>query len=105
MPERHGGKHDNDCRSAAVCTWRPTRVAGQGRNSWCDAVILDLEDAVAANKKEKARASLLTELRCDVAVRINSINSAWFIDDNSCLSNPRIVAVILPKTESVDDIK
>ena len=50
-----------------------------------DRVIIDLEDAVAPDDKNSARAALAAWLSKDkpVAVRINSADTDWFADDLS----------------------
>jgi citrate lyase subunit beta/citryl-CoA lyase len=67
-----------------------------------DAVIADLEDAVAPNEKEAARA-LVTQLlaepgaACAKAVRINGVGTPWWEDDLAGLRGLEIHAVVLPK--------
>ncbi|MGO1383328.1 MAG: HpcH/HpaI aldolase/citrate lyase family protein [Arachnia sp.] len=91
---------------------RPTLVA-KAFTSRADAVLIDLEDAVAASAKDQARESLpalLEDLLREhpersVQVRVNSIGTPWFDEDLAMLSVlPPAVTVRLPKTESVDDI-
>jgi citrate lyase subunit beta / citryl-CoA lyase len=81
---------------------RMDRFAKASR-SGADAVIVDLEDAVAPDAKAKARASLLRDMpqhpECPVLVRINAADSAHFdADVDACRGLP-LVAIVLPKTE------
>jgi citrate lyase subunit beta/citryl-CoA lyase len=67
-----------------------------------DAVVFDLEDAVAIPAKAQARAvtrAFLTEPRGPSArlVRINAHGSAWFEDDVAFLASVGADAVVLPK--------
>lgn len=70
-----------------------------------DAVILDLEDAVAAADKETARTALdaaFTDLR--VIVRINAIGTPWHAADLAAVSGKEFAAVILPKSETAEAV-
>lgn len=74
-----------------------------------DAVIIDLEDAVAQSHKDQARASL-TDLppvaRVALQVRVNARGSAWHVADVEAVSGlPGEVGVRLPKVESADEIR
>jgi citrate lyase subunit beta/citryl-CoA lyase len=75
-----------------------------------DAVIVDLEDAVAPAAKDAARASLLVWLRAWLApqqavlVRVNSADSPWFAEDIALAGLPGVAGVVLPKAERPDDI-
>lgn len=91
---------------------RPDLVA-KAFASRADAVLVDLEDAVAAGTKDDARrglpellGSLLQEHPGrNVQVRINSIGTPWCTDDLAMVAElDPSVAVRLPKTEVVEDI-
>lgn len=75
----------------------------------CDAVILDLEDAVAPDAKAAARErlrDLFAEARpgCETVVRINALSSAWGTEDLLAARGMRPDAILLPKVESARDI-
>ena len=73
-----------------------------------DAVIVDLEDAVAPEKKGAARNALgewLAAARASVVVRINGIESPWFRDDLALCALHGVGAVMLPKTERAHDLE
>lgn len=74
--------------------------------SEADAVILDLEDAVAPNEKGTARQALTTHglTQKPVIVRINGAQSPWFDEDLAALRAVRFDAVILPKAERATDV-
>ena len=85
---------------------RPERFA-KAFASGADAVVLDLEDAVAPPAKAAARAAVAAALAGDAArlvVRINDRSSACFGDDLALLAAARATAVMLPKAESQGDI-
>lgn len=71
-----------------------------------DAVIVDLEDAVAPHEKERARAALAAWLdpARPVLVRINAVDTPWFGDDLALCAHPGVAAVMLPKAEHIDDL-
>ncbi|MFA9432039.1 CoA ester lyase [Egicoccus sp. AB-alg2] len=78
-----------------------------------DAVILDLEDAVAPSAKEGARAAvadLLDEIAgqdtaCDVHVRVNAGPDGVDVDDLAAVVRPALRAVRIPKVESAAAIR
>lgn len=79
---------------------RPERYS-KAYDAAAGAVIVDLEDAVAPDLKDAARASLqqwLAPLH-PVIVRINADGSDWFGQDLQLLHNPGVAAVMLPKAE------
>lgn len=71
-----------------------------------NAVIIDLEDAVAPADKHAARAALCAWLRPGhrVIVRINSVESPWFADDLGVCGLPGVAAVMVPKAERADTL-
>lgn len=66
-----------------------------------DAVVIDLEDAVAPTDKDHAREALAAWLAPGraVIVRINGADTDWFQDDLALLSLPGVRGVMLPKAE------
>ncbi len=74
----------------------------------CDAIIFDLEDAVAPQDKGSARAALLEGLALDygqreLLVRVNSLDGAWGEDDLRTIAASK-AGVVLPKVNSAADI-
>ncbi len=84
---------------------RPERIA-KALNAGADAVIVDLEDAVAPGEKDAARAALAAALDAahPVMVRINAADTPWFPADLELLAHPGIAAVVLPKAEHAEDV-
>lgn len=84
---------------------RPERFA-KAFDSGADAVIVDLEDAVAPDQKGAARAALAAwhaageKHRAQLVVRINDDASAWFEADLAVLRTLGPCKVMLPKAES-----
>ena len=69
-----------------------------------DAVIVDLEDAVAPANKNEARVAIGKWLSADkqVLLRINADTTEWFRDDLHLARMPRIAGILLPKAEIID---
>lgn len=89
---------------------RPERFA-KALASGADAVILDLEDAVAADDKALARQAIADWFRSASAgdrtrtvVRINDAASPWFDDDLKALRKAGACSVLLPKAESAEQV-
>jgi citrate lyase subunit beta / citryl-CoA lyase len=75
-----------------------------------DAVILDLEDAVAEEKKAEARANIRAFLAGprlpgrEIVVRVNDAASPHFAEDMALVIDCEPDAVLLPKVRAQDDI-
>jgi citrate lyase subunit beta/citryl-CoA lyase len=80
---------------------RPDRF-GKAAASEADIVILDLEDAVAADRKLEAREHVRAWLdqRHKAVVRVNAADTPWHADDIGMVAgSPGAVAVMVPKAE------
>lgn len=75
--------------------------------SGAHAVILDLEDAVPPAQKDEARSSIANWLNEEshVIVRANPRGSPWFEDDLRACRRPGVFGVVLPKSESSEDVE
>jgi citrate lyase subunit beta/citryl-CoA lyase len=69
-----------------------------------DAVIIDLEDAVASHEKHSARDAVAAWLHADreVIIRINAADTNWFDDDIALCAQRGVAGVMLPKAESCE---
>lgn len=68
-----------------------------------DAIIIDLEDAVAIEAKDQARASLRANFgHQPVLVRINGIGTPWHEADLKALPTHGFAAMIVPKAEACE---
>ncbi len=69
-----------------------------------DAVILDLEDAVAIAEKPATRSvvakALQRERACLGYVRVNPVDSDFFEEDVAAVVGPRLDGIVIPKVES-----
>jgi citrate lyase subunit beta/citryl-CoA lyase len=84
---------------------RPDRFA-KATSSGADLVLLDLEDAVAAERKDVAREHVVEALATGhpYAVRINALDTPFVRDDVEALSDERCV-VMVPKAESAERMR
>lgn len=73
-----------------------------------DVVVVDLEDAVAPDRKAYARAAtaeLLSEPQLNVHVRVNAMDTPWAADDLRTLTPlPGVSGLRLPKVTSAQDV-
>lgn len=86
------------------------RAIEKARGLDADAVILDLEDAVAPDAKAEARAAAVAALRAGgfrarVGVRINGLDTPWGEDDLAGLAGLRPAFVVAPKIESPEAVR
>lgn len=88
-----------------VPTNRPERFS-KAQAAGADAVILDLEDAVSMEDKDVARHHLANYLAGGGTgiVRINSLETPWCDDDLRLCTLPGVQAVVVPKTNTEDDV-
>lgn len=76
----------------------------------CDAVVIDLEDAVAPDAKAAARETMrdhfreFPELRAERVIRINSLAGEWGTEDLLAARACRPDAILLPKVDAPRDI-
>lgn len=91
---------------------RPDMVAKVPRFS-PDAVVVDLEDAVAPDAKESARTTAVAAVAAlaqdagrpgTILVRLNKFGTPWFAGDIAAVARSAADGVVLPKLESVDDV-
>lgn len=85
---------------------RPERF-GRALAAGADAVILDLEDAVAPERKAAARDAVARQLLAavPVLVRINGVLTEWAEADLQAMAGPGLAGVMLPKTANEDDLR
>jgi citrate lyase subunit beta/citryl-CoA lyase len=86
----------------------PRRV-GKSFTTGCDAVILDLEDAVAIAEKPATRATVVAALKlprsCRGYIRVNSIDTEFCFDDIEAVVGPWLDGIMLPKVERAADLQ
>ena len=86
------------------------RALEKARGLPADALILDLEDAVAPEAKAEARARVLAAVRAggygprEIIVRVNGPGTAWGGDDLAAVAHAAVDGVLLPKVESAEAV-
>ncbi|WP_340054569.1 HpcH/HpaI aldolase/citrate lyase family protein, partial [Pseudomonas sp. JAI120] len=97
-------------RSALFMPASNARAIEKARGLACDAVILDLEDAVAPEAKASARIQAM-QATADggfgtrtLALRINAFDSEWGIADCEAARDAGFDAIVLPKVSHPDDL-
>jgi len=86
------------------------RAHDKARTLPCDCVLLDLEDAVAPDEKERAREQALATIReggfgpREVIVRTNTLKSPWGRDDLIAAAGSGVDAILLPKVEGPEGL-
>ena len=87
------------------------RMLESAQSARADALVLDLEDAVPLRQKAAARTLArrwiprLASARRRVFVRVNSIASGMTRDDLMAVAGKGLAGVVLPKTESPQDLR
>ncbi|NCO22416.1 MAG: CoA ester lyase [Rhodobacterales bacterium] len=97
-------------RSVLYIPGSNNRALDKARGLPVDAIIFDLEDAVAPDAKVAARATLAKALGHGYGarvtmVRINGFDSEWGADDLAAIATASPEAVLLPKVNRAADIK
>jgi citrate lyase subunit beta/citryl-CoA lyase len=86
---------------------RPERFA-KAMAAGADAVIIDLEDAVAPSDKAAARQGLVSAFTgggtCPVFIRINAIGTDWHQSDLDAVAELDVCGVLLPKADTADTV-
>jgi citrate lyase subunit beta/citryl-CoA lyase len=86
------------------------RALEKARTLPVDGVILDLEDAVAPEAKAAARDNIAQAVAAkgygkrEVLIRINALDSPWWIDDVAMAGKVRPDGILVPKISSVEDL-
>jgi citrate lyase beta subunit len=76
-----------------------------------DCICMDMEDGVAVNRKDEARAAIVKALqeldfgKSEKLTRINSVGSGWEKDDIDAVLPHHPDGIVIPKVESLDQIK
>jgi len=89
-------------RSVLYMPGSNARALEKARELPADGLILDLEDAVAPDAKAQARDNIRKALKAgygdrEVLVRINGLDTRWWVDDLDAIVGGRPDAVLVPK--------
>ena len=97
-------------RSMLLLPGNTPNIIVNGEILGADAVILDLEDAVAPAEKDSARILVRNAIRymgfgkCEVIVRINAIDTAYWQKDLDAIIPVRPSLIMPPKTSCAADV-
>jgi citrate lyase subunit beta / citryl-CoA lyase len=97
-------------RSALYMPGSNARALEKAKSIPADALILDLEDAVAPAAKEMARGQVCAAVkgggygRRELVIRINALESAWGQGDLAAALEAAPDAILLPKASSAGDV-
>ena len=87
------------------------RALEKARTIPCDALILDLEDAVAPEAKQTAREAACAAAASgsygarELTIRVNGTDTAWHDDDLRAACAARPDAIVVPKVSSADEVR
>jgi len=97
-------------RSVLYMPGANTRALEKARTLPADALIFDLEDAVAPDAKEAARANVVAAARSksygkrEIAIRCNGLATQWGKADVTAVAVSGADAIVVPKVESAGDV-
>lgn len=97
-------------RSALYMPASNAKAIDKARTLACDAVILDLEDAVAPEAKETAREQAVAAVKAggfgrrEVIIRVNGLDTPWGKDDLKAAAEAGPDAVLVPKVNGGQDV-
>jgi citrate lyase subunit beta/citryl-CoA lyase len=87
------------------------RVLEKAKTLPADALIFDLEDAVAPDAKETARAQAITAVKAgvygrrEVAIRVNTLGTPWGEADLKAAAGAGADAILIPKVETEEGLE
>jgi citrate lyase subunit beta/citryl-CoA lyase len=93
---------DRPRRSVLYMPGSNPRALEKARELPADAIILDLEDSVAPDAKAQGRDNIVKALKTgfgerEVLVRINGLDTRWWVEDLDAVVGERPDAVLVPK--------
>ncbi len=97
-------------RSVLYMPGANTRALEKARSLPADALIFDLEDAVAPDAKEAARGNVVTAAKSrsygkrEIAIRCNGLGTPWGKADVAAIATSGADAILVPKVESAADV-
>jgi len=98
-------------RSVLYMPGSNARALEKARDLKADALILDLEDAVAPDAKEEARAQVAAAVKQggygkrEIAIRVNGLDTPWGLDDIASAVAAGPDAILVPKINSAADVE
>lgn len=97
-------------RSVLYMPGSNARALEKARTLSADALILDLEDAVAPDAKHVAREQVTAAVKAggygkrEVVIRVNALSTPWGMEDFKAAADANPDAILVPKISSADDM-
>jgi citrate lyase subunit beta/citryl-CoA lyase len=97
-------------RSVLYMPGSNARALEKARTLAADALILDLEDAVAPDAKQTAREQVVAAVKAggfgkrEIAIRVNAFSTSWGMEDFQAAADAKPDAILVPKISSADDM-
>lgn len=113
QPEGKGHEMTDTIRPRRSALYMPAtneRALEKAKSIAADAIIIDLEDSIAPDAKDKAREKAREAVaaggfaRREVVVRVNGVGSEWHETDIAAVAPCGADAVCVPKVESAEDV-
>ncbi|MEO6885241.1 MAG: CoA ester lyase [Jatrophihabitantaceae bacterium] len=98
-------------RSVLYMPGSNARALEKAKTIPADALILDLEDAVAPDAKSDARAQVCDAVQSGeygdriLTIRVNGLDTAWHADDVAAAAEARPTAIVVPKVNSAGEVR
>ena len=98
-------------RSVLYMPGSNARALEKAREIPADALILDLEDAVAPDVKETARAQVCAAVKAggygrrELVIRVNAVDTPWFMDDLAAATEAKPDAILIPKISAPETLQ
>ncbi len=98
-------------RSVLYMPGSNARALEKARTLPADALILDLEDAVAPDAKELARSQVCDAVKAkgfgkrEIVIRVNALSTQWGEADLAAAAAAQPNAILVPKISSADDLR
>lgn len=97
-------------RSVLYMPGANARALDKARTLPADALILDLEDAVAPDAKDLARRQVMEAVAQggygwrEIVVRMNGLDTPWGLDDLNAIATSGAAAILVPKVETARQV-
>jgi citrate lyase subunit beta/citryl-CoA lyase len=98
-------------RSVLYMPGSNVRAHEKARTLPADAIVLDLEDSIAPDQKESARAQAVASIKAggfgrrEVLLRTNGMSTRWFETDLGAAVAAAPAGILVPKIEKPDDLR
>jgi citrate lyase subunit beta/citryl-CoA lyase len=98
-------------RSVLYMPGANARALEKAQDLPADALILDLEDAVAPDAKDEARERVVAAAgsdaygRREVTIRCNGIGTQWHVEDIAAIATSGADAIVVPKVDRLEDVE